>query len=83
MPRRFAKYIEKNPKIHSGMPIIAGTRVTVAEIIDYLETDKNVSDIIKTLKKADVLVTEEEIFAALDFAKYSTLNEAQKRESSK
>ncbi len=81
MPNRLSKYIEQNPSIQGGMPVILGTRVTVAEIIDYLETDKNVSNVIRTLKKAGVLVSEEEVFAALEFAKYKSSDEeaSQKR----
>lgn len=83
MTKKIARYIKIDPKIHSGMPVIAGTRVTVAEIIDYLQDDKTVTDVIKTLKKAGVLVTRDEVVAALDYAKFSTLNEAQKTETFK
>lgn len=79
---KISKYIKTDPKIHSGMPVIAGTRVTVAEIIDYLETEKNVEDVIKTLKKAGVLVTRKEVYAALDFAKYRTSDETKTSKTS-
>lgn len=83
MTKKIARYIKIDQKIHSGMPVIAGTRVTVAEIIDYLQDDKTVTDVIKALKKAGVVVTRDEVVAALDYAKFSTLNEAQKRETFK
>ena len=81
MPNQISKYIKQDPKIHSGMPVISGTRVTVAEIIDYLETDKNVGDVIRVLKKAGVLVTTEEVYAALEFAKFKTSDEAHSKKN--
>lgn len=83
MSSKVLKYIKQDPRIQGGMPVIVGTRVTVAEIIDYLETDKNIQNVINALKKAGVLVTQEEVFAALEFAKYKSSDEALTRKISK
>lgn len=83
MPDYLRKIIVQNPKIHSGMPIIAGTRVTVAEIIDFIEEDHTITDTVKVLKKAGVLVTPEEVKAALEFAKYRVIDETYSKKASK
>lgn len=83
MSNRLSKYIKQDSRIQGGMPTIVGTRVTVAEIIDYLETDKNIQNIIRALKKAGVLITKEEVFAALEFAKYKSSDEGLTKKISK
>lgn len=72
---KIKKFIKQDPHIKGGMPVIAGTRVAVAEIIHFLEDEKTISRIINELKKEGVIVTKEEVFAALEFAKQKTLNE--------
>ena len=42
MPSEVTKYIVSVPNINGGMATIAGTRVTVAEIIDHIETELRV-----------------------------------------
>ncbi|EKD90930.1 MAG: hypothetical protein ACD_30C00056G0007 [uncultured bacterium] len=76
MPDRIKKFIEQDPQIKNGMPIITGTRVTVAEIIDYLEEEKFIDKVIKDLKMAGVIIGREEILAALEFAKLRASDEA-------
>lgn len=76
MPSKIKKFISEDPDIQGGMPVISGTRVTVAEIIDYLKTDHTVSQLIKTLRKAGVIVTRDEVSAALDYAAFKSSYEA-------
>lgn len=83
MPTKIIKFINENPNIKGGMPVISGTRVTVAEILNYLENEKTVNDIIKQLKGEGVIVTKEEVFAALEFAKYKSSYETSSKQSSK
>lgn len=71
---KIKKFIKQDPHIKGGMPVIAGTRVAVAEIIHFLEDDKTIGRVIKELKKEGVIVTREEVFAALEFAKHKTYN---------
>ncbi len=75
MTDNIKKLIKKDPKIKNGMPVIAGTRVTVAEIIEYFEEHKFIEDVIRDLKKAGVIVTHEEVLAALEFAKIKSSDE--------
>lgn len=70
------KYIVSVPNINGGMATIAGTRVTVAEIIDHLEAESTVASVVNDLKKADVIVTREEVLAALEFAKHKTAKQS-------
>ncbi len=83
MTKELSKFIKQDPHIQGGMPVISGTRVTVAEIVDYLETERNIRSVITVLRKAGVLVTEEEVSAALAFAKYrSSFDEKDSKERS-
>lgn len=77
------KFISYDPDIKGGMPVITGTRVAVSEIINFLENDQTVNHVIKNLKDEGVIVTKEEVFAALEFAKYQSLHEAKTSKSSK
>lgn len=75
MPAKIRRYIKNDPNIKDGAPVIAGTRVTVAEIISFLENEQTINSVILSLKKSGVIVTAEEVVAALEFAKYKSLNE--------
>jgi uncharacterized protein (DUF433 family) len=58
------EYIEINPKIMVGKPVIKGTRITVEHIISMLGQGLSINDILieyKGLKK-------EEILACLNYA---------------
>lgn len=57
--------IISDPKILSGKPVIAGTRISVELIMNFLSAGMSVEDILKEyteLKKTEVL-------AAIDYAK--------------
>lgn len=71
----FKKYIKEDPNIKGGMPVILGTRVAVAEIINFLQNDKTVDSVIKALKGEGVIITKDEVFAALEFAKHRSSDE--------
>lgn len=83
MPSRLRKYITIDPEIKGGTPVISGTRVSVAEIIDLLKGPNFVDAVISNLKQEGVIVTDEEVFAALEYAKYSSLDEAKTHKRSK
>ncbi len=56
--------IVSNPKILSGKPVIAGTRISVELIMNFLAAGMSVEDILKEyaeLKKSEVI-------AAIDYA---------------
>lgn len=72
MPENVRKFIISLPGIKSGTPVIKGTRVSVPEIIDYFQEDKFIKQIIKSLQHEDVIVTRDEIFAALEYAKIAS-----------
>ena len=75
MPDNIKQYITNDPNIKGGKAVILGTRVTVAEIIDFLENQKFINAVVKQLKSEGVLVTNKEVFAALEYAKYFSLDE--------
>ena len=81
MSSNVRKYIVSVPNINGGLATIAGTRVTVAEIIDYLENETAVKSVIKDLNTAGVIVTRDEVLAALEFAKHKSLDETSKTAS--
>lgn len=83
MPDNLKRYITIDPDIKGGTPVISGTRVSVAEIIDLLKEQRFISAVIKNLKGEGVLVTDKEVFAALEYAKYSSLDEAKTKKRSK
>lgn len=72
MPENIKKVIVSVKDIKGGKPTIRGTRVTVSEIISFLEDDSIVGKIIKNLAKEDVIVTPDEIFAALEYARIAS-----------
>ncbi|MBI2017681.1 DUF433 domain-containing protein [Candidatus Daviesbacteria bacterium] len=57
--------IISDPKILSGKPIIAGTRITVELIMNFLGAGMSVNDILKEYKE----LKKSEILAAIDYAK--------------
>lgn len=56
--------IISNPDILGGKPIIAGTRISVELIMNFLSTGMSVEDILKEYSE----FKREEILAAIDFA---------------
>lgn len=83
MAAKFQKYIKLDPNINSGMPGILGTRVTVVEILSYLEADRTIDSVVRSLKKAGVIVTKDEVRAALEFAKCQSSHETFPNKNSK
>lgn len=57
-------YIEINPKIMMGKPVVKGTRITVELILEKLSAGENMDDLLK----AHPRLTRKGIFAALAFA---------------
>jgi len=57
-------YIEVNPKIMLGKPVVKGTRLTVEAILEELAAGKTTDDLVKAYPKLD----KESIWAALAFA---------------
>ena len=43
----FQQYIEVNPKIMMGKPIIKGTRITIEQILEELSAGYSIEEIIK------------------------------------
>ena len=63
--------IEINSSIMLGKPVIKGTRITVASILDELALGYTVEDILK----AHPTITDEDVFAALKYASSVVKNE--------
>lgn len=57
-------YIEINPKIMMGKPVIKGTRITVELILEKLAAEDSIEDILLEHPR----LKREHIFAALAFA---------------
>ncbi len=60
----YMNYIEINPKVMLGKPIIKGTRITVELIIEELAAGKTTDDLLNAFPNLD----KESIWAALSFA---------------
>ncbi len=60
----YMNYIEVNPKIMLGKPVVKGTRLTVEAILEELAAGKTTDDLVKAYPKLD----KESIWAALAFA---------------
>jgi uncharacterized protein (DUF433 family) len=58
------QYIEINPKIMMGKPVIKGTRITVEQILEQLSVSKSIEDILDSHPH----LTIDKIHAALAFA---------------
>lgn len=67
----YRHYIERNPKIMLGKPIIKGTRITVELLMRKLAGGFSVSDLLKSYPN----LTEVQIFAALEYAADIIANE--------
>lgn len=61
------KYIEINPRVMMGKPVIKGTRITVEQILDDLSGSNSIDDILS----AHPHLVKEQIHAALSFAAQS------------
>lgn len=60
----FEGYIEINPKIMMGKPVIKGTRITVELILEKLAAGESTEAILEDYPS----LTKDSIFAALQFA---------------
>lgn len=58
------KYIESNPEVMMGKPVIKGTRITVEHILEKLSSGESIEQILK----AHPRLSKEAVFAALAFA---------------
>jgi len=65
------KYITTNPKIHSGKPVISGTRITVELVIEKLAAGETIDQIIESHPH----IKKESILACLSYAADSLKNE--------
>ena len=66
-----AQYIEVNPKIMMGKPVIKGTRITVELILEKLSAGETVENILE----AHPHISKEQIQAAFAFAAQSLKGE--------
>ena len=60
----YMEYVEVNPEIMMGKPVIKGTRITVELILEELSAGKDINDLLK----AHPRLTKDAIWAALAFA---------------
>ena len=60
----YMEYVEVNPEIMMGKPVIKGTRITVELILEELSAGKEINDLLK----AHPRLTKDAIWAALAFA---------------
>ena len=61
---KYTEFIEVNPKVMMGKPVIKGTRLTVELILESLAAGETVENLLK----AHARLTKEGISAALAFA---------------
>lgn len=66
-----SQYIEVNPRIMMGKPVIKGTRITVESVLEKLSAGETISDILL----AHPHITKDQIYAALAFAAQSLKGE--------
>jgi uncharacterized protein (DUF433 family) len=62
--KKFASYISIDPEIRFGKPCIKGTRITIADILQWLASGMTHAEILADYP----LLKEEHILAALAFA---------------
>lgn len=63
-PRQLAPRIESDPDILGGKPVIAGSRLSVATILENLACGDTYEDVLDSYP----FITREDIYAALDYA---------------
>ncbi|HXB32436.1 MAG TPA: DUF433 domain-containing protein [Puia sp.] len=64
---RQTPHIEFNPRIMMGKPVIAGTRITVEQILEDLSVNNSIDDVLI----AHPHLTKDQVHAALAFAAQS------------
>ena len=67
----YKQYIERNPEIMLGKPIITGTRITVELLMRKLANGYSIDDILKSYPH----LTKEQILSALEYAADMIANE--------
>jgi len=67
----YKEYIERNPEIMLGKPIIKGTRITVELIMRKLAEGYDIEDLLKSYPH----LTKKQIYAALEYAADMIANE--------
>ncbi|MFN0013244.1 MAG: DUF433 domain-containing protein [Saprospiraceae bacterium] len=65
------KFIETNPEILVGKPVIRGTRITVEQILEDLATGDTIEDLLAAYPR----LKREHILAALEYAAQIMKNE--------
>ena len=60
-------YIEINPKIMMGKPVISGTRITVEQILENLSESNSIDDVLRSHPHLTIA----QVHAALSFAAQS------------
>jgi uncharacterized protein (DUF433 family) len=61
------QFIEINPKIMLGKPVIKGTRITVEQILESLSESNSIDEILQAYPH----LTKDDVHAALSFAAQS------------
>lgn len=64
--------IESSPETLGGTPVFAGTRVPIANLLDYLEAGDRLEDFLEAFPS----VTREQVIAALEIARDSLMTRA-------
>jgi uncharacterized protein (DUF433 family) len=64
MNTELTEFIELNPQVMTGKPVIKGTRITVERIMEMVAAGDTVEDILEAYPH----LTKEQILAALRFA---------------
>lgn len=64
-------YIESNPEIMFGKPVIKNTRIPVDLILEKLSDGETIEDLLKAYPR----ISQEDVFAALAFAAETIKNE--------
>ena len=67
----YKRYIERNPNIMMGKPIIKGTRITVELLMRKLADGYNIDDLLKSYTH----LTKEQILATLEYVADMIANE--------
>lgn len=60
----YMKYVDMNPNVMFGKPVIKGTRITVEAILEELGSGKSFDDLLVSYP----VIKHDEILAALNFA---------------
>jgi len=67
----YQKYIERNPDVMLGKPIIRATRITVELVIRKLANGYEIADLLKSYPH----LSREQVFAALEYSADVIANE--------